>query len=269
MTAFVYHFTYEFKKGIRNPSLLLMNYLFPIGFYLFMGAIFTQIYPGFNLVIIPAMITLTIMTNTILGMPGPLVEAREEGIFRSYKINGIPAGSILSIPAIATVIHALIASLLVALTAGPLFKGVAPSQWGNLAVVALVTAFTYSGLGTLIGVVAANSRGTVLWSQLIFLPSMLISGMVMPLSTLPASVRPFSFLLPTSYSMQAFSGLAYQQDTLINPWTALMILGVTGLVAYVLAGYLFNWDSRNNARRGHPLLGLLVLVPMLTGMLIK
>ncbi len=269
MTAFAYHFSYEFKKGIRNSSLLLMNYLFPLAFYAVLGLVFTQINPEFIKTMIPAMIVMAIMTNTILGLPNPLVDAREGGIFRSYKINGIPAISILAIPAISTVIHALIASLIIALTAGPFFKATLPENWGYLALVALVAAFTYSGLGTLIGVVANNSRATVLWSQLIFLPSMLIGGMMIPMSMLPESVRPFAKLLPTTYTMQAFAGLAYHQKTVIDPVLALLILGSAGILAYALASFLFNWDSRNNSRRGHPLMALLVLVPFVIGIMIK
>jgi hypothetical protein len=30
--------------------------------------------------------------------------------------------------------------------------------------------------------------------------------------------------------------------------------------------YLFNWDSKNQTRRGNPLLGLLAIVPFIAGM---
>jgi ABC-2 type transport system permease protein len=146
---------------------------------------------------------------------------------------------------------------------------VAPANWSAFALVALVAVFTFGAIGSLIGVVATNSRGTVLYSQLIFLPSMLLGGMMMPLSILPASVRPISLLLPTAYVMQAFTGLAYGQETIVNPTTALAILAVSGLLAFGLAAYLFNWDSRNRARRGHPLLALLALAPYLVGMFLK
>jgi len=41
------------------------------------------------------------------------------------------------------------------------------------------------------------------------------------------------------------------------------------VVAFSLAVYLFNWDSRNQTRRGHPLMALLVLVPYLIGILLN
>jgi ABC-2 type transport system permease protein len=98
---------------------------------------------------------------------------------------------------------------------------------------------------------------------------MLIGGMMIPISLLPASVKPISLLLPTSYVMQAYTGLAYGQATVISPVIALFILVIRGVLAFSLASHLFNWDSRNHARRNHPLLALLVLVPYLMAMFLK
>ena len=96
MNAFIHHFTFEFRTGIRNKQLLLMNYLFPLGFYLMMGFIMAEINPLFRKDIIPAMVVFGILAATFLGIPDPLVNARENGVFRSYKINGIPSISIHS-----------------------------------------------------------------------------------------------------------------------------------------------------------------------------
>ena len=94
MTAFTNHFSLEFRTGIRNKTLLLMNYLFPVGFYLMMGFVMPAINPTFRAMIIPSMVVFAILAATMLGLPDPLVNARETGIFRSYKINGIPSLSI-------------------------------------------------------------------------------------------------------------------------------------------------------------------------------
>jgi ABC-2 type transport system permease protein len=268
MTAFFNHFAFEFKTGLRNSTSMLMNYLFPLGFYAMMGAVMTQINPLFADTMIPAMALVAIMASTILGFPGPLVESREAGIFRSFKINGVPALSILSIPALTTIFHALIVSAIIALTAHPLFKGANPTNWGALVLITLLAAFTFGSLGALIGVVSSGSRSTVLWSQLIFLPSMLIGGLMMPLSFLPETFRPLAGLLPTSYTMQAYMGLAFQAETVFDPWLSVAVLLATGVLAFGLAVYLFNWDSRNSSRRGHPLLALLVLVPLIAGALL-
>jgi ABC-2 type transport system permease protein len=268
MTAFTNHFLFEFKTGLRNSTSLLMNYLFPLAFYAMMGLVMTEINPGFKESMIPAMVIFVGMVSTLLGMPGPLVESREAGIYRSFKINGVPALSILAIPTLSTVFHALIASALIAVTAAPFFDALPPVRWDLFALLTLLTAFVFGGLGALIGVVANSARSTVLWSQLIFLPSMLLGGLMMPLSILPDTVLPFSSLLPSAHAMQAFMGLAYGQETVFDPLVSVLVLLTSGLLAFGLAIYLFNWDSRNSARRGHPLLALLVLVPYIAGILL-
>jgi len=88
MTAFTNHFSFEFRTGIRNKTLLMMNYLFPLGFYLLMGFVMPEINPFFLETLIPAMVVFAILAATLLGVPDPLVNAREAGIFRSYKIRG-------------------------------------------------------------------------------------------------------------------------------------------------------------------------------------
>jgi ABC-2 type transport system permease protein len=90
---------------------------------------------------------------------------------------------------------------------------------------------------------------------------MLLGGLMIPLDSLPESVRPISSLLPATHAMQAFLGLAYGQETIIDPFVAVAVLLSSGILAFGLAIYLFNWDSRNRARRGHPLMALLAVVP--------
>ena len=268
MTAFVQHFVFEFKTGLRNSTLLFMNYLFPLGVYAIMGLIMTQVNPFFADSLLPAMIIFVILGSTILGLPSPLVEAREAGVYRSFRINGVPAASIVAIPVLTTTFHALIAAGIVALTAAPVFGGVAPNRWWPIAGIAALTAFTCSALGTLIGVIAANSRATTLLSQLIFLPSMLVGGLMVPLNMLPEAVQRFAGLLPTTHAMQAFEGLAYGRATTFAPTASLLILLTSGLLAFGLAIYLFNWDSHNQTRRGHPLMALLALAPYLVSLVL-
>ena len=269
MNAFVNHFAFEFKTGLRSSSMMFMNYLFPVLFYAMMGVVMTGINPLFKESMLPAMSIFALMASTVLGLPNPLVDSREAGIYRSFKINGVPALSILMIPVLTTVFHALIASAIIALTAGPLFGGQPPANWAAFWAISILTAAACAALGALIGVVSADTRGIMLWSQLIFLPSMLIGGLMIPLSVLPESVRPFSLLLPTAHAMQAYTGLAYGQPTVVNPAVSVAVLACSAILAFGLAIYLFNWDSKNQARRGHPALALLVLVPYLASMLAR
>lgn len=261
MTALVHHFTFEFKTGLRNTTLLLMNYMFPLGFYAMMGLVMTQINPPFAETMIPAMVIFATLSSALLGLPGPLVEAREAGIFRSYKVNGVPALAILLMPALTTVFHVLIVAAIIALTGAPLFGGATPTRWIPFTLITLLMALSSAGLGALIGVIANDSRAVVLLSQAVYLPSMLLGGLMVPLDILPASVQPFSLLLPASHAMQAYLGFAYGQTTLMAPIISVLALALSGLLAFGLAIFLFAWDRHNSTRRGSRWLALLALVP--------
>lgn len=269
MNAFIHHFTFEFRTGIRNKQLLLMNYLFPLGFYLMMGFIMAEINPPFREDIIPAMIVFGILAATLLGIPDPLVNAREHGVFRSYKINGIPSLSILIIPALTTVLHLIIMAVIITVTAPMLFDAPAPVEWFNFSLIFLAMAFACAGLSVLIGVVSPSSRMTVLWSQLVFVPSMLLGGLMVPYGMLPDIAGKFAQLLPATQAMNAFNGLAMGKVAAFSPWGSVLALIASGLLAFGLSVYLFSWDSRNKAQHGHPLLALLVLLPYVIGIFMQ
>jgi ABC-2 type transport system permease protein len=113
----------------------------------------------------------------------------------------------------------------------------------------------------LIGVISASSRVTVLWSQLIYLPSMMVGGLMFPSSLLPEALAKLGRLLPTTYAMSAFQGLAMGQPTTVDPTWSVVVLLAGGALSFALAIYLFNWDSRNATRRAHPAWAALALLP--------
>lgn len=268
MSAFTTHFAFEFKTGIRNKNLLLMNYLFPLGFYLMMGFIMPEINPFFREAMIPAMVTFAILAATLLGLPDPLVNGRETGIFRSYKINGVPAASILLIPGLTTGLHLAIVTLIIIFTAPLLFDAVMPVNGVTFFIAITALTLACSGLGILIGVVSPSTRMTVLFSQVIFVPSMLLGGLMMPFGLLPEGAQAIAKLLPATHAMNAFNGLAMGLTADFSPWASIAVLAVSGIIAFVMALYLFSWDSKNSHRRGHPLFALLVLLPYATTVLI-
>ena len=268
MNAFSHHLSFEFRTGIRNKNLLMLFYLFPLGFYLMMAVIMVGINPLFLEVLIPAMVIFAILAATMLGLPEGLVNGRETGIFRSYKINGVPAISIMAIPALTTALHLTIVAAIITITAPLLFDAPTPENWLNYVLVFIVTVIACSGLGVLIGVISANSRAAILWSQLIFIPSMLMGGLMIPYSLLPEAAQKVSLLMPSTHAMNAFNDLAMGRTSDFNPWASVLILFTSGLLALGLALYLFSWDSKNSTRRAHPALAALVLLPYILGILV-
>lgn len=268
MSAFATHFNFEFRTGIRNKNLLLMNYLFPLGFYLMMGFIMPGINPFFKETMIPAMVVFAILAATLLGLPDPLVNARETGVFRSFKINGVPAFNILFVPGLTTGLHLAIVVLIITISAPLLFDAKLPINSLNYAITMVALSLGCAGMGILIGVISPSSRMTVMYSQIIFVPSMLLGGLMMPFSMLPQGAQAMAQLLPATHAMNAFNGLAMGATPDFNPWASVIMLSASGLIAFGMALYLFSWDSKNSKRRGHPAMALLALVPYVVGIVL-
>jgi ABC-2 type transport system permease protein len=180
----------------------------------------------------------------------------------------VPALNILVIPLLTSMLHALLVTIIIALTAPALFDGVAPVNWAGFFLVFLVAAFALAGVGALIGVVSTSSRMTVLLSQLVFLPSMILGGLMLPFSLLHGALAKVALILPTTYAMDAFARLAMGQGAASHAWQSVGILLAGGVMAFGLALFLFSWDSKNSTRRGHPALALLAWLPYVIGMLL-
>ena len=245
-----------------------MNYLFPIGLYIMLGILMSELNPPFMDTMIPAMIIIAIMSGTVLSLPNPLVAAREAGIFRNYKINGVPAISILAIPALTTILHMVIVAVVITATAPEFFGAPPPINWLGFVLFFLLASFAHAGLGMLISVISSSTRSIVLWSQLIFLPSMMIGGLMIPYSMLPDTLGKISLLLPATHAMNAFQWLAQNQLTTFTPLWSVLILLVGGILSFGLANYLFCWDSRNTTRRGHPALASIALLPYILAIIL-
>ncbi|MDP4090478.1 MAG: ABC transporter permease [Bacillota bacterium] len=268
MRAFAAHFMFDLKTGLRDKSLLLMNYLFPLGFYLVIGGIMPKLNPQYGNMLVPSMMIFSILVSTVLGMPNNLVTYRNNGIFRSYKINGIPKLSMLAIPAVSTVLHTLAVTVIILASSPVLFGAKLPEHFGGVILVFICAVIAFTGLALLIGVIADNTSVTVLYAQVLFLPSMLIGGLMFPAKALPGSVAAFGRLLPTTYAMDAFQALAAGGESSFNPIISLGILVVSGIICFLLSAWLFKLDNNNTSKPRRRLWALTALIPFILGALL-
>lgn len=264
MNALLQHLLFDFREGVRNRHLLFLNYLFPLGFYLMIGAIMPGINPFFRGLMIPGMVIVAILAATLLGLPECLVNARESGQFRSYRIHGVPAVAVLLVPAFTTLIHLLIVASLITLTAPFLFSAPWPSNWPGFIGISLVGALASTSIGLLIGVISPNSRVAVLWSQLLFVPSFLVGGFMFPNRLLPPVARALSHLMPATLIMDSLNAFVYEPPGRPTP---LLILACLAVVGFGLALFLFRWDRVYGTRHSMAW-ALLVVIPPAAGILL-
>ncbi len=260
MNAFLNHLAYDFRSALRDRGRLLLFHLFPLVFFALAGAFMTALNPFFRDSMLPGMALFAVMSASLLSAPSALVQARENGVFRSFRINGVPSASILVIPVIGSALHVAAAALVISVAGARLFGGRVPLSVAGFAAAGLLSYAAYAGLGVLIGVAADRDSSAVLVAQLIFVPSILLGGLMVPERVLPEGLQRIALLLPATHCMRSFAGLGQMGGAAIC-WSSLAVLGSSVVLSFALAGAFFEWDSRCNRPSRRTYAAVLAVAP--------
>ena len=269
MNGFASHISYDLKSGVRDKSLMLMNYLFPVAFCLMIGMFMPRINPEFLNIMIPGMVLFAIMSGTLMTIPFTLITAREGGILRSFRVNGVPAVSLITIPIIGSVLHMVAASAILTVISGALFGALLPANWAWFLVTFVLTSVCLASIGVLIGIVAQSSRNGTLIAQAVYIPSIMLGGLMVPEALLPDGLKAAASLFPATHAMRAFNSLAMAgAQPVLGDLMPLLILAASIAINVWLSFRLFQWDSRPlGAKRG--MLALIAVLPFAVSIVLR
>lgn len=269
MKGFISHLAYDFKSGIRDKTLMLMNYIFPLGFFFIVGLFMTRINPLFTEIIIPGMVLFALMSSALLTIPGTMVDQREAGVYRGFRVNGVPAASLIVIPILGCLFHTTLACGIITIGSIHIYGGLAPLNWGWFVIVFLITALALNSLGILIGIVSQNPRASVLIAQAFYIPSMLLGGLMVPESMMPENLKAIASLFPATHGVRAFSSLAFSAEGFsLTAFLPLLILLLSLIINLALSFALFQWD-RKPERKGRLFLSAAALIPFCAGVVLS
>mgnify|MGYP000365609631 FL=1 len=243
MKAFITHLGIQLRLDFRNRGTLLVYYIIPLVFYVVMGAVFSSILPDAKQTLGAAMTIFGITMGAVLGLPPALVEMRESGTLRAYRVNGVPGWAVLSAKALSACLNLIAISAIIALSAPLLFGAGFPGHIGAYCVTVFLLVLASIAIGLLIGSVAKNQSTTTILSQAVFLPSLLLSGIMFPASLLPEPLQWAGRIFPASHAMQSFSAWAFGPGPFPAAATG-VILGI-GVLGAAVALWRFRRISRS------------------------
>jgi ABC-type multidrug transport system, permease component len=248
MKAFFKYLWIQFKTDLRDKGNLLNYYLVPLAFYFVMGAVFSSITPLMKSTLAASMTIFAVTMGAVMGSPTALVRMRESGTLRAFKVNGISGSAVLCIQAISTFIHLFIVATLIYLITPLAYHGDVPASIPAYFGIVTVLLLANIGIGLLIGVVAPSLAYSTMLSMLVFLPSLMLSGIMFPASMLPSALRWTGRIFPATFAMQSFYGLAYHQPTDLDPLVSLIVIGALALAVFILAFWRLNSLSKTEQR---------------------
>ena len=225
MSAFLYGVSLQWKLDIRSKTLLITCYIVPLLFFAVMGGIFTSVMPEARYTLIQSMTVFGVTMGALIGLPPSLVEIYSSDIKKVYKANGVPLYLGLVLTNISAYIHLFIMSIILYIAAPLAFNAEIPENpmlyFASLAIFIAVSL----SIASIIGLAVKDQAKTSMVSIIIFLPSIMLSGIMFPIELLPKAFEMVGKIFPASWGYRVMTDSTFQLENLL-PLVAILILAI-------------------------------------------
>ena len=205
MGAFLYGIYLQWKLDIRSKTLLITCYIVPLLFFAIMSGIFTFVMPEARYTLIQSMTVFGVTMGALIGLPPCLVEIYSSDIKKVYKANGVPLYLGLVLTNISAYIHLFIMSIILYIAAPLAFNAEIPENpmlyFASLAIFIAVSL----SIASIIGLAVKDQAKTSMVSIIIFLPSIMLSGIMFPIELLPKAFEIVGKIFPASWGYRVMT----------------------------------------------------------------
>ena len=231
MNGFLYGLTLQCKLDIRSKSLLVTYYIVPLIFFLIMGGIFTSVMPEMGSTLIQSMIVMSVSMGAFLGLPPSLVEIYGSDIKKIYNANGVPIYLGLLTMVLSAFVHLMMTCIMILLLAPILFKASLPTQLPIFLLSLTIYIIVSLSIGCILGLTLKNQAKLTMLAQLVFLPSIMLSGIMFPISLLPDFLQVIGHIFPAywGYRLMLDKGLR-----LANLWYLILLTCIAVITCILL-----------------------------------
>jgi len=231
MNGFIYGVVLQWKLDIRSKSLLVTCYIVPLIFFLLMGGIFTSVMPEMKSTLIQSMIVMSVSMGAFIGLSPSLIETYGSEIKKVYKANGVPIYLGLVTMFLSAFVHLMITSVVIVLLAPVLFEGALPTQLPFFFFALAIYIIVSLSIGSVLGLIVKNQAKLTMIAQLVFLPSIMLSGIMFPINLLPDFLEVLGRVFPASwgYRLMLDNGFCLE-----NLWYLILIFFAAVIVCGIV-----------------------------------
>ncbi len=246
MHGFWRHFLITLVLNCRNVQALIFGYVVPVFFLFAFASIFgVQSGQGTQLShnTMATLLVISVMGGACFGLPITLVNERDRGVWRRYRLTPLSSGVFVSSTMASRFVLVASSALLQIALAMWIYSLPMPKQTLTLILAFSLVAFAFIGIGLIIAAVA-NSIGAVqALGQSLFLPMIMIGGVGVPLRMLPSWAQDVSLFLPGIHAVRLIERCYTHEFDFERLKWRLLILFLIGCSATLAGWKLFRWES--------------------------
>jgi len=225
MGAFLYSVSLQWKLDIRNKEIFMTYYVVPLVFFAFMGGMFTSIDPNAYKTLIQSMTIFGITMGAFLGSPIPLVELYSSEMKKVYIVSGIPLWTSVITNFISGFIHLMFMSLVIFFIAPLVFDAAIPNNLVTYFMSLIIFIFTSLSVGTILGLLVNSVSKLTMVSQILFLPSIMLSGIMFPYDMLPKVLQHVGKIFPATWGYLSMREEVFVLTNIL-PFLLIIILAI-------------------------------------------
>lgn len=235
------------KVFLREPLAVFFGLVFPALLLVVIGTVFpgatdpTPEFDGRSLVDVyaPVSIVLGLATVAISLLPAALGSDRERGILRRLSTTPVHPRALVTAHLtvqLAVVTCATVAAVLIGMLA---FDMPFPKSPGWFTVAYALGAVALLAIGLLIGAVVPTASSGQGVGMILYFPLLFFAGVYIRLPVMPQTVQTVSSYTPAGAAVQALSD---SWAGSVPETSSLLVMAAYGVVAGLLAVWLFRWD---------------------------
>ncbi|MCL2770533.1 MAG: ABC transporter permease [Solirubrobacterales bacterium] len=235
-------FRLERRMFWRNPSAAFFNFLLPLLFLAFFGAIFHSHQSDLNRVV-PGIAGMAVMATTFSALSYNIVFLRERGVLK--RIHGTPLPSLAYFGGVAAnaVTNAALQIAIITLAGHFLFGLPWPPDVGALVVFVILGVICFASLGVAFAHVIPNFESTAAYVNAVFLPMIFISGVFFDVRHVPTFLRDIAEALPLKHLIDGLIGAMVSGAGIAHNVSALAVIALWAAFGVFFAVRGFTWEQ--------------------------
>jgi ABC-2 type transport system permease protein len=229
----------------RNPSAAFFNFLLPLLFLGFFGAIFSSDHKQLD-VIVPGIAGMSVMSTTFSALAFNMTFLREQGVLKRMRGTPLPSASYLLGIAGNAVTNTALQIGIITVTGKLVFGVNWPKDWVELVVFVAAGVACFASLGVALSHAIPNFDSAPAYVNAVFLPVIFVSGVFFDAAHAPRFLKGIAEALPLKHLIDGLSGAMVKGTGLGSNLAALGVIAAWGAVGAVLAVRGFSWEARRS-----------------------
>jgi ABC-2 type transport system permease protein len=190
---------------------------------------------------LPILASLIIVSSAVLSLTTIIAIYRESGILKRLRATPLRPQVILTAHVLAKLLFTALSLAAMALVGRRYFPVGAEVPLVSFTVALLVTTVAITSLGFLIASLVPTARFAQPIGTLVVYPMLGLSGLFVPIESLPPMLRAVARVLPLTYAVSLLRGI-WRGEGWSSHLGDVAILGVMFLALTVLSARVFRWE---------------------------